>query len=185
MAELTTLAVAALSLLVEAPMHPYEMFQTMTLRRTDQLVKVRPGSLYHTVARLERDGYAREMGTSREGNRPERTTYEVTESGREALRERLTAMLASPVPAYPEFALALAEAHNLPLDEVRSLLERRVGSLRAELEDVGIGVGAVLAKDLPRRFWIEAQYRRTLLESEIDWIDSLLSDLADGSLPWD
>ena len=33
MASLTPLAFAALGLLAEAPMHPYEMFQTMLQRR--------------------------------------------------------------------------------------------------------------------------------------------------------
>ena len=59
---LTPLAVAALALLAERPSHPYEMYQTLVQRSEDRLVKVRPGSLYHTVDRLEAHGFVRATG---------------------------------------------------------------------------------------------------------------------------
>ena len=71
-ASLTPLGVAALSLLVEEPMHPYEMYQLLVARHEDRLVKVRPGTLYHAVGRLEEQGLVEATGTEREGNRPER-----------------------------------------------------------------------------------------------------------------
>jgi DNA-binding PadR family transcriptional regulator len=95
--DLTPLAVAALALLAERPMHPYEMYQTLITRSEDRLVKVRPGSLYHTVDRLTRQGFVEAVGTDRGGNRPERTTYNITESGQLALSERVAEMLATPV----------------------------------------------------------------------------------------
>ena len=82
---LTPLGVAALSLLVEEPMHPYEMYQLLIARHEDRLVKVRPGTLYHAVGRLEEQGLVTATGTDREGNRPERTTYTISAAGREAL----------------------------------------------------------------------------------------------------
>ncbi|BAS16724.1 transcriptional regulator protein [Arthrobacter sp. Hiyo8] len=53
-AALTPLGVAALALLVEAPMHPYEMYQLLMARHEDRLVKVRPGTLYHASAAWKR-----------------------------------------------------------------------------------------------------------------------------------
>ena len=52
---LTPLAVSVLALLRERPMHPYEMYSLLIHRQAEYLVKVRPGSLYHTVERLARD----------------------------------------------------------------------------------------------------------------------------------
>ena len=49
---LTPLALAVLDLLQERHMHPYEMQQTIRERCTDHVIKVRAGSLYHTVAPL-------------------------------------------------------------------------------------------------------------------------------------
>ena len=106
---LTPLAVSVLALLAERAMHPYEMYQLLLDRHEDELVKVRPGSLYHTVERLDGLGHVRACGTERSGNRPERTTYEITSTGRAALRWRLLEMLNAPVNEYPEFPVALSE----------------------------------------------------------------------------
>jgi DNA-binding PadR family transcriptional regulator len=71
---LTPLAVSILALLAERPMHPYEMYSLMLERHQDWVVKVKPGSLYHTVDRLARDELVEVAGTERAGSRPERTS---------------------------------------------------------------------------------------------------------------
>ena len=56
---LTPLGLMVLALLREGDMHPYEMMRLMRQRRDDRLVSITNGTLYHTVARLERAGLAR------------------------------------------------------------------------------------------------------------------------------
>src|SRR6478752_1949736 len=114
MPHLNPLAFSALGMLVDAPMHPYEMYQLMLARREDRVVKVSAGSLYRAVERLARDGLIVESATERMGNRPERTVYTVTEAGRAAFDESLEEMLGRHVNEFPEFPLAVGEAHNLP-----------------------------------------------------------------------
>ena len=82
---LTPLAVTALALLEERPMHPYEMLQLLRLRGKDAVLTIKPGSFYHTVARLAELGLADVHSTGRDGNRPERTLYALTERGHEAI----------------------------------------------------------------------------------------------------
>jgi DNA-binding PadR family transcriptional regulator len=184
MSALTPLGIAILGLLLERPMHPYEMFQTFVARAEDRIVKVRPGSLYHTVERLDRDGLVRATGTEREGNRPERTTYEITDAGHDRMLERITEMLAEWKYEYPEFPLALAEAHNLPRDTVIRLLQKRVLMLRGQLELVGRAVDQVEDKNLDRKYWVEASYLRVLTQAETDWIESLIDELKNGTIDW-
>src|SRR5690606_5582305 len=132
----TTLAIAVLGLLDERPMHPYEMFQTLVSRGEDRLVKVRPGSLYHTVSRLADQKLVRADGVDREGNRPERTTYRITDEGREVLRTRIAEILRAPCPEYPEFLIGLAESPSLPADQVAELLRERIAHLDATLAEL-------------------------------------------------
>src|SRR5260370_7054839 len=73
--QVTSLGVSVLALLRERPMHGYEMFQTLTARHRDRMLRVRPGSLYHVVNRLAEEKLIRQAGTGRNGNPPERTTY--------------------------------------------------------------------------------------------------------------
>ena len=182
---LTPLAVAALALLAEGPTHPYEMYQTLVMRSEDRLVKVRPGSLYHTVDRLARQGLVRATGTEREGNRPERTTYEITEEGTLALGERVADIIATPVNEFPEFPLGLGEAHNLPIETVIDLLRKRVGLLRADIALLDDGIRRVKAKELPAKYWLDVRYLRTMAEADVSALEALIDDLDSGSISWD
>ena len=120
--KLTPLAVSVLSLLGQRPMHPYEIYSVMLERHDDSLVKVRPGSLYHAVERLERDGLVKSLGTDRPTGRPERTVYEVTSEGTEAMLDWVRSALGQWQLEYPQFPAALALANNLSADTVVELL---------------------------------------------------------------
>lgn len=184
-APLSPLGVAALALLMEAPMHPYEMYQVLMARHEDRLVKVRPGTLYHAVARLEADGLLEATGTGRDGRRPERTTYRITASGRDALSRRIEGMLSETVNEYPVFPHAIAEAHNLPAGVVLELLDTRISGLEEQLDFLARGREAVNAKGVERKYWVDLEYQQAMLRCEIDWIRSFQAELRSGALPWE
>ncbi|MBA4858910.1 MULTISPECIES: PadR family transcriptional regulator [Nocardia] len=181
----TALAVSVLALLEERPMHPYEMYQTLIERREDMLVKVRPGSLYHTVARLADQELVRAEGVDRAGNRPERTTYRITPRGRAALRDRITDILRAPVPEYPEFPLALAEAHNLPAEEVLALLGERIAHLDHDLADLDAMIAWAERKGIARRYWLVLPYLRATVRAQRDWLAGFTAELAAGEPAWE
>ena len=181
---ITPLGIAALASLAERPMHPYEMYQLLIQRAEDRIVKVRPGSLYHTIDRLARQGLVRAIGTEREGNRPERTTYEITESGQLSLSERVAEMLATPVNEYPGFPLAIAEAHNLPKASVLDLLRRRIVRLRAETEFLTTGLIDIKKKNVERKFWLDVAFLKAMTEAEIAWIEGFVAELEAGEIAW-
>ena len=178
------LAVAALGLLLERPMHPYEMVQLLLARSEDRLVKVRPGSLYHVVDRLHADGLVRPVGTERAGNRPERTAYAITAEGVDAMRDWVRHSLAAPVAEYPRFPLALGEAHNLPRAEVVTTLRRRLAALHGQDAELAAGQRTVRAKSLSEHYWLDLPYTRALLAAEIDHLTTLADRIESGDLPW-
>jgi DNA-binding PadR family transcriptional regulator len=182
--ELTPLGIAALALLMERPMHPYEMYQLLITRGEDRLVKVRPGSLYHAVERLTRHGFVEPVGTDREGNRPERTTYRITDSGQLSLSERVADIIANPVNEYPEFPLAIGEAHNLSRDSFVELLRRRRLNLLSNLGMFRIGSSDVAEKGVPKKYWIDVTYQEAMVKAEIEWLDGLVAELESGALDW-
>jgi DNA-binding PadR family transcriptional regulator len=182
---LTPLAFSALGLLNEGPMHPYEMFQTMVKRHEDRNVKVRPGTLYHQVGRLTELGYAEVVGTERDGNRPERTTYAITPAGRQALRDGLRRMVAEVAEEYPVFHLALGEIENLPRDEAVDAVRARVAALEQEHGFLGEGLDHMREIGLPERFWIDVSYVRAMLSAQIDWLTATVDRISSGDIPWD
>ncbi|WP_349903989.1 PadR family transcriptional regulator [Parafrigoribacterium humi] len=180
----SALGISALALLMERPMHPYEMYQLLIQRHEDRVVKVRPGSLYHKVHWLESRGLVRSTTTEREGNRPERTIYEITAEGRETLALRVAEMLATPVNEYPEFPLAIGEAHNLPKDTVVELLGRRLALLEADLEEIEDGIRETEAKQVNPAFVLNVGYSHAIQSAEVQWLRQLLADLHANVIPW-
>jgi DNA-binding PadR family transcriptional regulator len=185
MASLTPLAFAALDLLNEAPMHPYEMFQTMVHRQEERNVKVRPGTLYHQVGRLAELGLAEVVGTDRAGNRPERTTYTITEAGRAALADGLRRMVAEPADEYPEFQLALSVLENLPEAEAVDAVRARIVALEQQRDEYDLAIDRVRAKQLSDRFWLDVSYVRAMLSAQIEWLGSTVERIGSGDIPWD
>ncbi|MFF2088272.1 PadR family transcriptional regulator [Nocardia sp. NPDC058176] len=183
--KLTPLAIAVLALLDERPMHPYEMYQLLIARREDLLVKVRPGSLYHAVARLADEEMVRAEGTERAGNRPERTTYRITEVGVDALRGRIGELLRAPVQEFPIFRLALAEAHSLPMEQVVELLHERAGHLNQDLTDMDAMLDWTRAREMPRRYCVHLEYIRATIGAELAWVEQFAAELGSGAVAWE
>src|SRR5919204_741276 len=129
----TPLALAVMNLLMEHPMHPYEMKSKMKERGHDQVIKIKGGSIYDTVERLEQGGFIQAQETSRDGRRPEKTVYAITEAGRDEILAWLRELLAQPVNEYPQFAAALAFFAALDKDEVLRLLKLRATLLESQI----------------------------------------------------
>ena len=182
--KLTTLGIAVLALLRERPMHPYEMYQLLLERREDFLVKVRPGSLYHTVDRFTEQELVRIVGTERDGGRPERTTYRITPKGTEALTEAIRDGLRTPVNEYPQFPVALAEAHNLPREEAIELLSERAAVIDATISEVGHALKAAEVLDVPEAYWLAGDYVREIQKTEVRLLRRLVKRLESNDLAW-
>ncbi|WP_336671213.1 PadR family transcriptional regulator [Tsukamurella sp. USMM236] len=180
---LTPLAIAALALLTERDMHPYEMFTTMTERREDLVVKLRAGSLYHCVNRMAEDGLVTEIGTDRDGNRPERTTYAITAAGRERLQDTVAALLAEPAEEYPSFPLAVSEAHNLDRDRVRGLFAARLSRLEADVAAMREGHARALGHAAEVHL-LDLDYLIAMRTAEADWLRRTVERLDDETLEW-
>jgi DNA-binding PadR family transcriptional regulator len=184
MAELTPLAISVLALLNEEPMHAYEMYQLLLKRRNDRIVKVRPGSLYHTVERLAGQQLVRATGTGRAGNRPERTTYEITPAGQDALARRVETGIETYVYEYPLFPVVLSEAHNLEAEDALLRFRRRVADLDVWLTTVDEAITAARENQVPEPYWMGADYIRTQIASERDWLATLIDRIESKDLPW-
>ncbi len=180
---LTPLGLMVLALLDEGDMHPYEMIRLMRMRRDDRLVTITNGTVYHTVARLERAGLLAEVGVDRDGNRPERTTYTVTDAGARAVVEWVRRELPrTDRPA--EFRVALAEAHNLDRDEVIGLLTARREALATSQAALADGHRFARHKGVPDQYLLEVDRDEAMLAADLTWLDGLLARLARPGFAW-
>ncbi|MBN9223727.1 MAG: transcriptional regulator [Microbacterium sp. SCN 70-27] len=180
---LTPLGVMVLALLREDDMHPYEMIRLMRHRHDDRIVTITNGTMYHTVARLQQQGLLAEVGVDREGNRPERTTYALTDAGNAAVVEWVRRELPA-IERPAQFRIALAESHNLPREEAIALLTTRRESLERSRDLHRDGRDKALEKGVPDVYLIEVEREGVLLDAELAWLDGLLHRIARPDYPW-
>jgi hypothetical protein len=121
--------------------------------------------------------------TARAANRPERTTYRLTDTGRATLREWLDAMLSMPAREYPEFPAALSFLPSLSPREAVDALTTRISRLEEQLAalDNGLAQGSTF---LPRLFLIESEYQRQVLAAELNYVRALVDDLHAERINW-
>ena len=176
------LALAVMALLYERPMHPYEMVSVMRERGKHESVRLRYSSLYSVVEALEREALILPLETIREGRRPERTIYGLTEAGRVEFLSWLRELLREPVKEYTQFAAGLTFLPALAPDEAVVLLEERVRLLEEEVEEMRSRLGAATEQGLPRLFLVEAEHEAVLREAELGWVRELVGEIRDGKL---
>jgi DNA-binding PadR family transcriptional regulator len=179
---LTPLASTMLSLLCERPMHCYEMYRVMLERREYRIVKVKPGSLYHAMDRIVAAELAEAVGTDRDGARPERTTYRITDAGRAALTAWVCAEVAEPVNEFPRFPVAISKVHNLPRAEAVALVEKRISAIEAELADAESEMAGV--EDVREAYLLDLSYLRAMTRAELTWLRHTAARLENGELEW-
>ena len=162
-----------LGLLMDGEMHAYRLngfvAHVMALPTAPK-----KSSAYHTLQTLERDGYV-EHEVQREGRRPERRVYRITEQGRAFFSDLLRSQLSEFTRSYYLDDVSTAFLSRLQPSEARNLLgekrEKVVAALQRFREHPGHRGG-----------WRNVVSRNVAhLEAELVWLDRVLDDLLDSS----
>jgi len=178
------LALAVLSLLHAAPLHPYAMQRLLKEWGKDNVINVgQRANLYKTIKRLLQAGLIAVRQTERDQQYPERTVYELTEAGRLAAHNWLTDMVVRPRNEFPQFPAALSFLMMLMPDEARAALEQRASTLRGQLSATVANL-ANLEPSLPRVTLMDDEYVQAMISAELTWIDGVVADLDSGALSW-
>jgi DNA-binding PadR family transcriptional regulator len=179
----SSIALAVLAMLFEAPMHPYRMQRLIKERGKDEVINVtQRASLYQTIQRLEREGLITAQQTIRDDKRPERTVYEITASGRTLALEWLRQILSTPAAEYPEFPAAISFLPLLSPQDALRQFEVRAQSIEEKLGRMDEGLKQ--AAQVPRLFLLEYEYLRAAQVTELAWVKAVIEDLRAGRLTW-
>jgi DNA-binding PadR family transcriptional regulator len=175
---------SVLSVLREGPKHPYEIQRLLRLRHKDEFLQLKKGSLYHAIRRLEAAGLIAEKETLREGQRPEKTSYEMTPAGSAAFGNWLLKLVSEIQPEATSFAAAISFLVYLSPQEALTALENRVQKLQeriGELDEILVLVG----RNIGRIFVIEREYARAVAEAEARWVLQVIEAIRAKKLTWD
>jgi DNA-binding PadR family transcriptional regulator len=178
------LALAILGLLEDGPLHPYGMQQLIKRWGKDEVINVgQRATLYKMINRLDEAGLIKVRATTRDQQYPERTSYELTDAGREARQQWIAEILSTPRNEFPEFPAALSflplitpDAATELLGARRDRLVQRLAERDALIADAGVA--------LPRVSMLETEYLHAVTRAEIEWVENVLAGLRDGSIRW-
>ncbi|MEU6583076.1 PadR family transcriptional regulator [Nocardia sp. NPDC046763] len=176
------MGLAVLSAVVVKPMHRYEIAAQLRAWGKDNDMSVKWGSLYTVVDNLTKHGFVEIAGSERDGARPERTIYRITDAGRAELTDWTRELIADPEHEKRRFMAGLSVASVLPPDEVVDLLTQRITKLDGTIAESRAQLAA-LDGTVPRLFLIEDDYELAMLAAESEWARALRDSLADGSFP--
>jgi DNA-binding PadR family transcriptional regulator len=177
------LSLVVLGLLAEEPLHPYAMRQRISERAHDRLPGVRPASLYDIVRRLAEAGLVSPGEPSREGLRPERVEYVITEAGRAALTDWVAESLADPGRG-EEFPAALSFMYPLGRNRVAEILQARAAALAASIGADEAALAEAEAGGVAPVFLSEHRYQLALRRAEHTWLVTFTQALRAGTLSW-
>jgi DNA-binding PadR family transcriptional regulator len=165
-------------------MHPYEMQSRIREWHKDEFLDLKRGSLYHAIGRLQRHGLIEVVETSREGRRPERTIYRLTEAGDQQMHKWLQDMLARPMREPTQFFAALSFLPHLSPETVQIQLRERAALLEAEIANLDQVLQTMVPR-IGRLVLVEVEYARAMRQAELAWVKSFRLELERGNLHWD
>ncbi|MEU4542088.1 PadR family transcriptional regulator [Nonomuraea dietziae] len=163
--------------------HPYELHRFIVDTHKDYVTGL-PRSLYHAVEKLAGEELIVPVETTREGRRPERTVYEITDEGRRELATRLRVLLQNPESERRTFTAAVSLIGVLPVPDALQALRGRAAAIEGILAGLNAHLKALEDNGLPEILMIELDYQRALSETELAWVKRLIARLESGELTW-
>ncbi len=194
--DLTRNDLLVLGLLMDRPMHGYEILQQIRAAEVDLWLAVSPAAIYYSLAKLHRRGLVLETRARGEGR--ERSIYHLTARGRQAFFTGMEEVLASREPRYSDYDLGIYLLNKLSQEQALGLLEQRLEFLRQRELEVSQALrraagdplrSAILTRVVTctrtEREWLEGIIRHLRGEEVQDYKGMMLltGDLRDFHLP--
>nr|BBH87328.1 PadR family transcriptional regulator [Thermosporothrix sp. COM3] len=122
-----------LGLLTRTPQHGYEIQRWLEESRTETWAQVRPGSIYHALQQLQKEGFVQIQEITHTGHRA-KAIYALTQAGRQEFQRLLIEAFRRPPQAFPaEFYTALTFLQELPAEKRKNLIDALIPKLEQEI----------------------------------------------------
>jgi DNA-binding PadR family transcriptional regulator len=174
-----------LGLLRERPYYGYELKRAMKERYVDEWTQLAFGSIYYALRQMTQEGLVQPEATERDGNRPSRTVYSITQVGRLEFTRLLREAWQAPATMSPELMrICILFMQELPAEEIRTHLTHRATALIRSIEHLKHVGQEVSAKGAPWTAQYIVSYDIGLWQKSLEWIQGLLEDIQSGRITW-
>ncbi|MBB5577406.1 DNA-binding PadR family transcriptional regulator [Rhizobium paranaense] len=155
-------------------MHGHRLRLEADRKRVPFWTDIPVGAVYGAMKRLAAEGLLREAGQEKQGNRPTRQLYEITDAGKTTLEELRILGLTDIWFKYDPFDLALTKANAKDLEDFTAVLADRLERMKALLAERREMIeGAIPYIGLIEEWALRHTERR--LAAEVDYLTELIA----------
>lgn len=172
---MTKIDLLLLGLLLDRPMHGYEMYQQIQAEGVDDWFNVSTAGVYYSLRKLHEQGLVVES-RQRKGGNTRKSIYRLTETGRAAFFTAMERELASQDEVYLDYDLAIYLLNKLPLRRAIPPLEQRRDFLAEQVERVQATLEVERGNGTSLRLAI-LDHKRRFLEMERDWLEDVIGSV--------
>ncbi|MBG0828432.1 PadR family transcriptional regulator [Planomonospora sp. ID67723] len=171
--------VLLLGVLLDGPLHGYEVRRRLEMWAADGWANVAYGSIYHGLGKMADEGLLHRVEEGRGG----KTLYEITEAGRAEFMVRLMNHWWEIKPIVDPFQVALTFMDRLSPADLVVAMEARSAQLKAAIGMLGRAIEAKRAHGAPRHIDEILRLNAAQLEAQRNWIGDALERVRRGELP--
>ncbi|MDP5277031.1 PadR family transcriptional regulator [Chengkuizengella axinellae] len=156
----------------------YDIKQMYDLKKVDQWLDVKIGSIYHAIKQLHKDGYIHEVEKKQAGKYPEKTIYTVTEKGKnrfDLLQEKAFLGL---FPDFYGFKLALKFNERRTKNEIKEYAKMAIKIIDEKLGSMAEHLNSLDSEN--HRFHYDAffiKHEKHLFQAEKEWIQDAVRNI--------
>lgn len=160
--------------------HGYVVRRELKSWAADKWANVQPGSIYHALKSLAKDGLLEPVGVE-PGEGPARVIYKITAAGERELRNLLGHALADPAAGNDEVSAAVAMINLIPRKQAVVMLKNRLAGLEGQLAPTRHGIDSM--PELGKPAHVSELFRLWLvhLEGQVRWTQELIERLEAGA----
>jgi DNA-binding PadR family transcriptional regulator len=183
----TKIDLLLLGLLMDKPMHGYEVNQTIKKEGIDDWFNVSTAAIYYSLNKLRDQGLVAET-KYQEAGAPTRSVFRLTKAGRAAFFEAMDENLGSQERTYFDFDLGILLLNKVPRDRALSLLEKRLEFLKEWAGSSQVALVAAQQRGASPLHLAILEHAASYARVEADWLTGIMQrisgeDEADAGFP--
>lgn len=183
---MSTTRLLLLGVLLDKPLHGYEVRKTLETWSADQWANVAYGSIYFGLAKMAEEGLLEVVDGQPAGRgrgRAARTVYALTDEGRGEFERLLRVHWWQPKGRNDPFLVALTFMDRLPKEELLAALRRRAALLRADVEGLELAGRLKVQYGAVRHIRDIHELGAERCRAELGWIDRVIAKVERDELP--
>jgi len=162
-----------LGLLLDRPMHGYELYQQIQAEGIDAWYNISAAGVYYSLRKLRDQGSVAESRQHRGGS-SHKSIYRLMDKGRSAFFEAMDTELASQEDTCLDYDLVIYLLNRIPLQRAILQLQKRQSHLAAESKKVQAGLAAERDNgSSPLKIAI-MDHKRRFIAMESDWLADVI-----------